>query len=223
MAGRGRGKAETQDIRVGEWRVEALLATGRIEGVGPAEAVDECGGHCCLHGVYISLAERDRILEYADRVRQSMDETQTPDVEEWFEEDVHEDSDFPGERCVGTAVYNNKCAFLDRDGLCVLQKLEPDLALPEGERLKPFYCRLFPLTTWYGRLEFDPLCDGVRPCCTMASDGGTPAVEAYAYELTEALGEAGYAELRRAADRRAGEEDGRPTEGGGALGGGDHL
>ena len=187
----------TDHVVVGDWRVEKRLATARVAGRGPAAVARECGGYCCRHGVYVSLPERDRILEHADRVKAVMDRTQPKDTDLWFEDETHEDEDFEGGVCIGTALYNDKCAFLDRDGLCVLQKLEPDLELPEGLRLKPFYCRLFPLTTWYGRLEFDDLCDGVRPCCTLTADGPSPAVDAYAYELKEALGEDGLQTFRR--------------------------
>ncbi|UCC71741.1 MAG: DUF3109 family protein [Gemmatimonadota bacterium] len=195
------GHEERRDdaIQIGEWKVERRLATARIEGGGPLNVADECRGHCCLHGVYASLPERDRILEYADRIVAVMDDTQTADTSLWFEEEVEEDEDYPGGLCVGTAVYRDKCAFLNRDGLCVLQILEPSLRLPGGERLKPFYCRLFPLTTWADRLEFDDLCDGVRPCCTLAADGPTRAIDAYAFEFKAVLGAEGYQELRRVA------------------------
>lgn len=206
MAARRETDERHDDIAVGEWRVERRLVTGRVVGRGPMADVRECGGYCCHHGVYISLPERDRILEHAERVQAAMDATQTPDIDEWFEDEIHKDEDFEGGLCIGTAVYKDKCAFLDGDGLCVLQKLEPELDLADGERLKPFYCRLFPVTTWFGRLEFDDLCNGVRPCCTMAPSGTTPAVDAYAYELEEALGAGGLAELRRVAGE-AGEDD----------------
>ncbi len=185
-------------IPIGDWKVERRLATSRVEGRGPSVA-EECGGQCCLHGVFIALPERDRILEYADLVQEVMDESQTPDTDLWFEDTIEEDDDYPGGLCIGTATYNDKCAFLNRDGLCVLQLLEPQLDLPEGERLKPFYCRLFPLTTWYSRLEFDDMCNGVRPCCTLAADGRKRAVDAFAFELTEALGEERYREFRNVA------------------------
>jgi hypothetical protein len=198
----GKRSSERNDvIRIGDWKVEERLAVGRVEGRGPLSVADECRGHCCLHGVYISLPERDKILEYADRVQEMMDGTQTTDTSEWFESDVLEDHDFPGGFCVGTAIHRDKCAFLNRDGLCVLQLLEPDLELAPGERLKPFYCRLFPLVTMDDRLEFDDLCDGVRPCCTLAADGRSRAIDAYAVELTEVLGEDGFNELQRAALR----------------------
>lgn len=202
---------QDEAIEIGTWKVEQRLATARVEGRGPLNVADECGGHCCLHGVYIALPEREKILDYADRVQAVMDATQTADTNEWFESEVHEDEDFPGGVCVGTATYGDKCVFLNAQGLCVLQLLEPELGLPAGERLKPFYCRLFPLTTLDGRLEFDDLCDGVRPCCTLASDGRSRAVDAYAAELREVLGDEGFDELQRAArqlqvklERRAG-------------------
>jgi Fe-S-cluster containining protein len=199
MASGGEKKEKEGHIPIGEWRVELRLATARIEGGGPLNVADECGGHCCRHGVYASLPARDRILEYADRICEVMDATQTTDTSEWFEDEVEEDEDYPGGLCIGTAVYSDKCAFLNAEGLCVLQLLEPSLRLPEGERLKPLYCRLFPLTTWFRHVEFDDLCDGVRPCCTLASDGPSRAIDAWAYEFKEVLGEAGYDELRRRA------------------------
>lgn len=200
-------QTRSDHIRVGDWEVERRLAIARVQGRGPVAVALECGGHCCRHGVYISLRERDRILAHAERVQAVMDETQTGDIAEWFEDEIHEDKDFENGVCIGTAVHNDKCAFLDRDGLCVLQKLEPELDLPPGERLKPFYCRLFPITTWFGKLEFDELCDGVRPCCTLAADGATRAIDAYAYELKEAMGEEDFESLRRYAEEMRGRGD----------------
>lgn len=189
---------KSDTVSIGGWNVEERLATARVEGRGPL-AVDECSGHCCRHGVYASLPERDRILEYADRIQALMDDSQTTDLAEWFEDSIEEDDDYPGGLCIGTAVHNDKCVFLDAGGLCVLQKLEPELQLPRGETLKPFYCYLFPLTTWYSRVEFDDLCDGVRPCCTLAADGPTKAIDAFAFELKKVLGDEGYEEFRQVA------------------------
>jgi Fe-S-cluster containining protein len=200
MAAVGEQSREGETIQVGKWRVELRLATGRIEGGGPLNVAEECGGHCCRHGVYASLPERERILEYSERVQALMDRTQTTDTSRWFEDNVERDEDYPGGLCVGTATYEGKCVFLNSEGLCILQALEPSLGLREGERLKPFYCRLFPLVTSYDLLEFDDLCDGVRPCCTLASDGQTLAIDAYAYEFKEVLGASGYEELRRRAE-----------------------
>lgn len=195
-----------ETIQIGEWKVERRLVTAKIEGGGPLNVAEECRGHCCRHGVYASLPERERILAYEDRIQALMDETQTTDTTQWFEDKIEEDEDFPDGLCVGTDVYEDKCAFLNGEGLCVLQMLESGLDLPEGERLKPFYCRLFPLTTYCGRIEFDDLCDGVSPCCTLVSDGPTRAVDAYAFEFKQALGEESYEELRRIADELEAEQ-----------------
>ena len=128
---------EAETIQIGKWKVELRLATARIEGGGPMNVADECGGHCCRHGVYASLPERDRILEYADRIKALMDGTQTTDTADWFEDGIEKDEDYPGGLCQGTATYSDKCVFLNAEGLCVLQALEPSLGLPEGERHKP--------------------------------------------------------------------------------------
>lgn len=184
-------KSGSRDGNIGDWTIEAVLLEARVEGRGPAF---ECTGRCCRHGVYASLPERDRILENADRVQAIMDQTQTPDTSKWFEDEVLEDDDFTGGRCVGTAIYNDKCAFLNREGLCTLQIAEA--TLPADEHLKPYYCRIFPLCTTDGRIEFDDLLDGDQPCCTLRADGLTLPVEAYAYEFREILGEAGYGDLR---------------------------
>ncbi|MCK7528343.1 MAG: hypothetical protein MZV64_67625 [Ignavibacteriales bacterium] len=50
-----------------------------------------------------------------------MDETQSKDIDEWFEE-PEEDEDFESGVAVGTEIINDKCTFLDKNGLCTLQK-----------------------------------------------------------------------------------------------------
>jgi hypothetical protein len=79
-----------------------------------------------------------------------------------------------------------------------LQCHEEAIALAPGERLKPFYCRLFPITTDGARLDVDPLVAGRRPCCTVARRGDTRGIDAWAAELRLVLGNAGYRRLRRA-------------------------
>ena len=82
-----------------------------------------------------------------------MDETQSKNIDEWFEE-PEEDEDFESGVAVGTELINDKCTFLDKNGLCTLQKL----AMIEGEhkwKYKPIYCVLFPLTIFEGALTID--------------------------------------------------------------------
>ena len=197
MAGRRvRRKRTSESITVGKWSIESLLVRSSVQGKGPSV---ECDGTCCRHGVHASLPERDRIMEYAERIKAVMDDTQTTDTSRWFDRKLSEDDDFPGGLCVGTATYKSKCAFLNGEGRCVLQMLEPELDLPAGERLKPWFCFLFPITTWFGRVEFDDLNDGLKPCCTLAAGGATSTIDAFEFEFKMLLGEDGYKELREAA------------------------
>ncbi len=194
MSSRRLRKKKDYSIQIGEWTIQGLLARARVQG---NPGVD-CDGSCCRHGVHASLTERDRIMAHAARIKPIMDKTQTQDEARWFEPQLHEDDDFPEGLCVGTATYKNKCAFLNGEGRCVLQILEPELDLPEGQRLKPWYCFLFPITTWFGRVEYDDMNDGERPCCTLARNGGgTPAVDAFEFEFRFLLGDEGYEELCR--------------------------
>jgi hypothetical protein len=162
------------------WRLAARLLRGRIDGDGPAA---DCDGSCCRHGAYVSLAERDRILAHAPGIRRAMDDSQPRDVRSWFATRHHHDSDFPDGIAVGTRVRRKRCVFRRRDGLCAIHRYEDTSGIAASARLKPFYCRLFPLTTDGGRVDFDPLIAGRRPCCSLARGGCTPALRAWREEL----------------------------------------
>ena len=113
----------------------------------------KCAGECCNYGVYIDLKEHDYIISIKDKIIPLLDESQSKDINEWFEA-PEEDEDFESGVAVGTEIINGKCTFLDKNGLCTLQKL----ALNEGEfkwKYKPIYCILFPLTTFEGALTID--------------------------------------------------------------------
>ncbi|RJQ61460.1 MAG: DUF3109 family protein, partial [Stygiobacter sp.] len=76
-----------------------------------------CSGECCYYGVYTDKSEHELIMGLKDRIIKSMDDSQTKDVEKWFE-DPEPDDDFPSGIAVGTEVHNGKCVFLDRQGYC---------------------------------------------------------------------------------------------------------
>lgn len=112
-----------------------------------------CGGECCNYGVYTDLKEHEYILSIKDKIIPLLDETQSKNINEWFEE-PEEDEDFDSGVAVGTEIINGKCTFLDKNGLCTLQKL----AMNEGAhkwKYKPIYCVLFPLTIFEGALTID--------------------------------------------------------------------
>jgi Fe-S-cluster containining protein len=113
----------------------------------------KCTGECCLYGVFTDLKEAEEIIRIKDRLVKLFDETQEKDYRKWFEP-PEKDEDFESGVAVGTQVINHKCTFLDKDGLCTLQKL----AMQEGEHMwkyKPMYCILFPFTIFEGALTID--------------------------------------------------------------------
>jgi Fe-S-cluster containining protein len=113
----------------------------------------KCNGECCLYGVYTDLNEAKQILSIQNKLIPLLDESQTKDVSRWFEP-PEKDDDFESGVAVGTEINNHKCTFLDKNGLCTLQKL----ALIEGGykwKYKPQYCILFPLTVFEGALTID--------------------------------------------------------------------
>lgn len=154
-----------------------------------------CAGECCNYGVYTDLKEHEYILSIKDKVIPLMDDTQSKNISEWFEE-PEEDEDFESGIAVGTEIINGKCTFLDKNGLCTLQKL----ALMEGEhkwKHKPTYCILFPLTIFEGALTIDDEhIDRLKTC------NPNPVIEVSIYdackeELFHFFGEESFNELEK--------------------------
>lgn len=178
-----------------------------------ARPCDVCDATCCKSGVYLSLPHRDLLLRHAEVIRRHMDSDQATDPAQWFEAEVLEDEDFEGGRCVGTEMGERGCVFLNREGRCVLQLAsDRELELP---RLKPFFCRLFPLTVVDGEVTFDDHCQGERPCCTAVEGGGIALLEACAAECDVVFGPEETRRLvarARALRGRAGEEPARSPD-----------
>jgi hypothetical protein len=150
-----------------------------------------------------SSAERDRILEHAAGIRRLMDDSQPRDSSAWFDRRRHRDDDFPGGIAFATRVHGRRCVFRTRDGLCAIQRYEERAQIGPDERLKPFYCRLFPITTNGRRIDWDPLVTGKRPCCTPDAQGTTRAIDAWREELRMLLGAGGLRRLRASLTPRA--------------------
>jgi hypothetical protein len=153
-----------------------------------------CPGHCCHYGVYIDYKEYETILSIKDKVIENMDETQSKDISKWFEP-PEKDEDFESGIAVGTEIINGKCTFLDKDGLCTLQKI----AMQEGDykwKYKPIYCILFPLTTFEGALTIDDEHIDRLPYCNVDSNLKLTMFEACEEELRHFLGEEGFEQLK---------------------------
>ncbi len=152
-----------------------------------------CAGECCNYGVYTDLKEHNFILSIKDKIIPLMDETQSKVISEWFE-DPEEDEDFESGVAVGTEIINGKCTFLDKDGLCTLQKL----AMMEGEhkwKYKPIYCVLFPLTIFEGALTIDDEHIDRLNTCNKNPMQTSSIYEACQEELIHFFGEKHFAEL----------------------------
>jgi len=153
-----------------------------------------CPGECCYYGVYTDHKEYQHILSIQDKVKENMDETQSKDVNGWFEPE-EKDDDFASGIAVGTEIINGKCTFLDKNGLCTLQKI----AMKEGEhkwKYKPLYCILFPLTTYEGVLTIDIEHIDRLPYCNMDPNTRLTMFEACEEELRHFFGEEGFEELK---------------------------
>ena len=130
-----------------------------------------CRGRCCADGVDLDIVERDRILEYAHLVQPHMDEIQDRNPQNWFEKKTRPDEDFPSGECTTTALLENGCVFLKKDGDCVLHIAE--LHVPKGTgNLKPFFCRAFPVCILDSTLCVDDgQCPDEHQCCGPRKNG----------------------------------------------------
>ena len=152
-----------------------------------------CSGECCYYGVYTDLKEYEKIMEIKDTVIAAMDDSQTKDVDKWFEA-PEEDEDFDSGIAVGTEVYNGKCVFLDKQGFCTLQKI----AMEAGEfkwKYKPLYCILFPLVIFEGAITVDDDHLGRMHYCNKTENQSSTIFDCCKNELKYLLGDKGFEEL----------------------------
>ncbi|MGO9481195.1 MAG: DUF3109 family protein [Candidatus Kryptoniota bacterium] len=165
-----------------------------IEGFKDPNGPNACTSRCCRHGVYLDPRERDNILAHADIIEKYFDETQSKDRDNWFNNDEEEDADFPSGKCVSTEVYNDKCAFLNKDGRCAIQVAEMEEGLKRFS-MKPYYCILFPIVKVDGVYQYDDFCFGESGCCTASPESEDKMVETCSIEFEHAFGAAKYKEV----------------------------
>ncbi|MFH1197621.1 MAG: DUF3109 family protein [bacterium] len=152
-----------------------------------------CYGECCYYGVYADIKDYEKIMSVKDRIIKSMDDSQTKNPEDWFEE-PEEDEDFESGMAVGTEVYNQKCVFLDKRGFCTLQKI----AMEDGElkwKYKPLYCILFPLVIHNGAITVDDDHLARMHYCNRPENQTSTLFDACKDEIKYLLGDEGFKEL----------------------------
>lgn len=153
----------------------------------------DCNGECCYYGVYTDLKESEMILSHKERIISLMDETQSKDTSNWFEA-PEEDEDFDSGVAVGTEIINGKCTFLDKNGLCVLQKMAMNEVTYKW-KYKPLYCILFPLVIFEGALTIDDDHINRLKTCNRNPVAETSIYDSCREELIHFFGEEGFAEL----------------------------
>jgi Fe-S-cluster containining protein len=165
-------------------------------------SMSNCRGRCCADGVDLDIVERDRILEHAHLIHPHMDETQDRNPKNWFQT-THLDADFPSGECATTALKEEGCVFLNKDGYCVVHIAESQA--PKGfGYLKPFFCRAFPVCILNSTLSVDhEQCPDEHNCCGPVKNGTLTLLDICAFELEYMLGADGLAELRTMARERA--------------------
>jgi hypothetical protein len=167
-----------------------LFTRGFPAGGGPCT----CSAVCCEGGVYVDLRERDAVMAHRELIAPEMDETQNRDPGTWFEHEEHEDTDFPSGSCVGTQIINDKCAFLDGAGRCVLQTAAIHAGMHRWA-FKPLFCVLYPIEIAGGVVSFDTMLQDEQSCCSVTTGFDVPVYQACREELVHLVGEDGYAEM----------------------------
>jgi hypothetical protein len=160
-------------------------------------ATFNCDGACCARGVWVDLGQQAAIVASAPLIQRYMTPEQQQDPSRWFGGDIKTDADFPSGQAIGTEVHGDGCVFLDSSKRCVLHTV--DVEEKPATRLKPFYCRLYPLVLDEGVLTLDEPAAGERPaCCTMTGGGERTVFDVCASEFADVLGADGLRELQTA-------------------------
>lgn len=163
----------------------------------------ECHGACCLHGVWVDLAERDDILAQAGLISPHMP-TGLQDPVVWFDEREEDDPFSRSGRVAHSTVLpdyahygKTACVFWCDDARCALQVAAVAAGLHPW-RLKPFYCVLHPLDLdEQGRITLDesPALLAEEGSCLRPSARAILLVETFEEELCYLLGDDAYQQL----------------------------
>lgn len=113
--------------------------------------ISNCDGSCCQQGVMLDSDHKDVIINNQALIKKYDLENQLPIAQNWFERREVKDPDFPSGKAISTRVVNSACIFLNSAKRCILQITDQ----ANKTQLKPFYCKLYPLTINKSKLYFD--------------------------------------------------------------------
>lgn len=176
-------------------KIDPIIFT---QGFVPGCDISICAGECCDWGVYMDLKFKDVIMYHKDDIIDVMDDGQIIDTNQWFENEIEKDADFPTGFSIGTGVYvtsenKEQCVFKDKNNFCSIQ----NAAIKKGMHrwgIKPKYCIMYPLTIINGILTYDDThSKRLSYCGIHKKENFTQTVfEAMREELIFVLGKEGY-------------------------------
>jgi hypothetical protein len=179
-----------QEIK--KYRIDNIIF---LKGFHKTDGPNLCSAKCCSGGVYIDLTEKEKILSFKEQIIQEMDETQNLDISSWFDDEIIEDTDFYSGKCICTKTFHDKCVFLNKEKLCVLQVVSTKFGYHKWF-LKPFFCILFPLTIEENTITFDDYQNGNEKCCSILNDFCISLYEACQEEIGFLFGEESHKYIR---------------------------
>ena len=166
-------------------------------------SLDACRAACCLHGVWVDLAEVRDIFAHAGLIRPHMPPAHQ-DPKGWFDERLEEDEHALTGQVRHTTVLpdvdhygGTSCVFLRADYKCALQVAAQEARLHPW-RFKPFYCILHPLDfDDQGHITLDEtdLLLSEPGSCLRPAAKPVPLIELFAEELRYLLGVKDYRRL----------------------------
>ena len=151
-----------------------------------------CNGDCCTEGVLLTQYGARRIISIGDALQPYL--VQPYDFTKWDSTR----SSFMDTPVLHRNTPHEQCWFLMRNRHCAIHKYALDHGIPV-EDVKPYFCRLFPLSLIdieinIMELTIDPK---AYDTCLIAADEETWVYELFESDLRGAIGDQWYEELKR--------------------------
>jgi hypothetical protein len=182
-------------LEINRIKIDPIIFT---QGFVPGCNIDICGGQCCDWGVMMDSNFKDVILEHRYEIQEIMDAHQPKNIEDWFDDEIIEDNDFPSGKAVATEIYNtaggnSQCVFKGEDNYCKLQITAEKKGYHKWE-IKPKYCIMYPLTIENKILTYDAEHSLELNYCGVhhPENFTNPVIEVLQEELKYILGEEGF-------------------------------
>lgn len=175
--------------------------------------LEECGGACCVGGIWLDVRHVETIFDHAELLKPWM-AADRQNSETWFSDEVVEHADFPSGVGTATAIAPRldgsgrvACIFALVDHTCALENASRQAGMP-WPGLKPFDCATYPVLRSEGELRRDTEsarrgadCQGPKPPkgAVQPPSAEQPAFfQVFRREVELSIGAAGYTVLQQA-------------------------